>query len=294
MKTPKILLLIILCSILQFACGRIHNYPSLANQGMLPLSANNPYLGSNLFLADELSQSTYLFNFFRHRGAPTAIELIDRGTIDPVKMLLFYPRQKEVYTADRQEFQAFADGPIQSEWVVRGPYPIDRRDYSALAGLESSFNAEPKFIIHGKPYQFRFYQEQVARQVIKPVAPPPPPPQPVRKASKPAKKNVVKAQIPIESAGLPKDPKEFRPMNSDQLALYMSQGYAERDANGDLIHTVTKDSQTLTEIAKWYTGSAENAESIQKQNSLDSNNTPPLGTRVRIPKDLVKEFKQLN
>ena len=288
----RILILIILVGFLA-SCTRVQNYPTLANQGILLLSANNPYLGSNLFLGDELEESSYLFNFFRHRGAPTAIEIVDRGAVAPVKMLLFYPRDKEVFTADRQEFRAVQDGPVKFEWVVKGPYPIDRRDYSALAGIATSFNSEPKFMIHGKPYQFRYHREQVAKQVIKPVAPPKPPARkPVKK--KPKKKNVVKAQIPIESKGLPKDPKQFRPMNSDQLALYMSQGYAERDANGDLIHTVAKDTHTLEAIATWYTGSADNAVKIQGFNNIVSPDAPPLGSRIRIPFDLVKEFKQLN
>ena len=52
---------------------KITNYPSLVNQGILPVSKEQAYVGANLFLSREMEQSTFLYNFLKKRGAPDAI-----------------------------------------------------------------------------------------------------------------------------------------------------------------------------------------------------------------------------
>lgn len=125
------------------------SYPTLLNQGALALSTTNPYLGANLFISRELERSRYLFNF-KSRGAPVAVEII-QPSIGATRLLMYYPNQREVYSADFIE-------PTKREWIVRGPFEIERQDYRTLLRLDASMAGEPVFEIYGKPFRFRFNQ----------------------------------------------------------------------------------------------------------------------------------------
>jgi len=288
MKLPRFLILsfvLVLC----FSCApKVENFPSLANQGPLALSTTNPYLGANLFLSRELEQSSYLFNFFKGRGAPAAMEIVQER-FHPTRILLYYPRDKEVYAGDLLVERSTA----QRQWVVRGPYAISRRDYKDLQSMDMAMNGEPVFEIWGKPYRFRFQKEESSSE-IRPVIPLPPPPTP-----KPRKKVIYKGT----ESGVSKEPAppavptspsgEFRPLNADQQALQMAKGFAERAENGDVVHTVKSSSETLSALAKWYTGSATAAAEIGSYNGIAETDILSEGKRVRIPMKNVKQFKAM-
>jgi hypothetical protein len=273
-----------------------NTYPSLSNQGVLGLSTNNPYLGTNLFLSREMEASNYLRNFIRGNGAPVAIEIID-PPMAATRVLMFYPSKKSVYAADllvRDESR---------QWIVQGPFPIDRRDFRNLLQMELAMNGDPVFLINGK--QVRYPGElsrQAFRRVLEPAVPTPKPaakpavkrPQP---KAKPQKQLEVKAPPPtptntleIDIPGLGKD---FKPLNTDQQAYLMSKGYAERSSNGDIIHSVFSEKENLQDIAMWYTGSSDKAETIAKANGLKDGTTLVAGTRLRIPMDILKNLKAM-
>ena len=269
--------LTILAILLLNACSsQIPGYESLANQGILPLSTTNPYLATNLLLAQEAQKSDYLYNFLKFRGGPTAIEVHESRT-GPVKIIMFYPKDKEVYAADIVSKQNM------HEWMVRGPFQIERQDYRALAELDHAMAGEPIFVMNGKIERFRFEQTAPTR-VLNPKVPPTPVPTP-----RPAKKIVVKPTVKPED----QVPTDFSKMNSDQMALYMAKGFAERNTSGDLIHTVMVENETLAAIAKWYTKSESNAAAIASASGLAIDKALEKGARVKVPATLVKEAKQM-
>lgn len=286
------ILLCILCS-----CGpRVQSYPALANKGILALSGSNPYIGANLFLGKELENSPYLYSFFQSQGAPTAIELV-QNAFDPAYMLLFYYPRKEVYIAELQKVSGLR------EWITRGPYAIERDDYRSLGRIQAGIKSEALFVVNGKHVRFRFTEQSRSVRSYKPPLPKQPTatPIPVTKAKKQqtpkvksekpkteAKPTVVPTQAPPST-----NAKEFRPLNADQQALNMAKGYAERASNGDVLHSVKSEDETISKIAGWYTGSEANAKEIASANGLDESKSLSPGMRIRIPLSIVKQFKAL-
>jgi hypothetical protein len=157
-----------------------HNatFDSLANEGIIPVSTDNPYLGSNVFLAREMEDSNYLYNFIKGRGAPTAIEL--HGSSEKSASLhMYYSDKRESYTATPQ----FNSQNQTKEWIVRGPYSLDRETYRALATLHNDHGGV--FEIFGKRETFGGSAKAAQTRVIAPAFVPTPKPTPrpvVRKA----------------------------------------------------------------------------------------------------------------
>lgn len=264
-------------------------YNSLSNQGILALSTSNPYLGTNLFLAHELERSSYLYRFFEGRGAPTAIEVLEKGFSTP-RLLLFYPKDREAYAGDLYHTET------QHQWIIRGPFQIEREDYRKLARLETAMVGEPVFAIWGKPHRFRFQSSSHPVIAMKPSVPAPARIRKTPKVKKGSGKTEAKAN-PEEKKKkddeLPFDLKDFYRLNTDQKALLLSQGYAPRAENGDLLHTVRTEDEDLKMIAKWYTGSPGNAGKIAKANELDDSAPLTVGLQIRVPDSMVKQSKAM-
>ena len=93
----KIKLLIALLKLLavrsQIMCSSLDDFRSLSltNQGMLPLSSTNAYLGTNLYLARQAENSDILYNFLDSKGAPAAIEIKEADLSYP-RRILYYPK----------------------------------------------------------------------------------------------------------------------------------------------------------------------------------------------------------
>jgi hypothetical protein len=88
-------------------------------------------VGANLFLAGEMERSTYLYNFIHTKGAPQAIEA--RGESEgSSELLLFYAKNREYYSATPH-----TDPTTKTkEWIIRGPYPINREHHSLLKRID--------------------------------------------------------------------------------------------------------------------------------------------------------------
>ena len=260
---------------------RVSTFPSLVNQGQLALSTTNSSLGSNLFLSREMERSSYLHNFLHGRGAPTAIELIEEDD-HPTRLLLYYPSDKEVYAGD---LQIMGKDINAREWVVRGPYQIERKDFKNLLRMEMAMNGAPVFEINGQEVRFRNKEETPVRRIVSPLPPPIPTPKP-----KPKKKVIYQSS----GDGIQQvDPRDWRPLNTDQQAIQMAKGFAERAWNGDVIHTVKAEGESLDAIAKWYTGSSENGAKLAELNHLAAGTVPAVGGKITIPLKMVKEFKRM-
>ena len=108
---------------------------------------------------------------------------------------------------------------------------------------------------------------------------------------KPKKKTPPKIITSTGDVGIPTPVPEWKPLNSDQQALQMAQGFAERAANGDVIHTVTGESESLEALAEWYTGAPGNAKALAEANGIADGEKLAAGKRIQIPLKMIKQFK---
>jgi hypothetical protein len=288
--------LIVALSIPLIGCfGEKHPYSfeGISNRGILTLSASNPDLGGNSFLSSEMSKSPALAGFIKSRGAPHAIKVQDHK-MRADELLLFYPRESSFYLAELNSTL------IHYDWIVRGPFKITSFDSETLSKRNLELSGEPVLMINGAPTRIKANPPllpTVETQVEKPkliipptiVAIPTPKPTPIKKvAPKPVASPAKTTPAKVTPAVTP-----FKPLNFDQMAILMSQGFAERDTNGDVIHTVQKDGETLDAIAAWYAGNKSKASEIAKASGVEPGTLPSPGTRIRIPLNLVKNTKQM-
>ncbi len=288
---PIVLLVLATVSVVT-SCNRferIDTYPTLANKGILPLSTTNAYQGANLFLARELERSSYLFQFFKTKGAPTAIEIKERDFLTP-QLYLFYYSEKSAYIAELQAQKR------SRQWIVRGPYGINREDSRTLHKIGMTIEGTPVFELHNQPYRFTSQQELKIARKLEPEIPFIPPPTPVPTPEP--------TPVPLPGASGPDVPKEpekpiyedldFIPQNLDQQALMLSAGYAKKDTEtGDILHTVELSSETITAITAWYTGDAKNLAEVLKANRLMHEIALTPGEIVRVPYTLLTRVKKM-
>ena len=268
--------------------------PGLANKGILPLSSTDAFLGSNVFLAREMEHSTYLHNFIKTKGGPSAIEITE-GLDEVPHMIMFYPRLKEVYAAERLGRKVPGRKFPIVDWVIRGPFQIEREDYRALMGMELSIQADPVFFMGGKQVRFLPDREPPPSPLQQVVAalPPTPPPTPTPKPKQIEKRVTKVAEEAGEKLPTELDSKNFKPLNSDQMAIFMSKGYAERAENGDIIHTVQRPDETVSLVSRWYTGSDKAVAEIAKMNSVGLKDPLVVGARIRVPLAMIKHAKTM-
>jgi len=289
LKRPVFLLSMLIPLVLSSCSSRLNEYPSLVDKGPLPLSASNPYVGSNLFLADEFSRSDDLFNFLKGRGAPSAIEILESG-LDRPAMRMFYTRDKQLYIAELEDSQ------IARIWIVRGPFAINRQEYKRLPKGGSLGSDEPVFVFEGR--QFRFIEPPSAPPTIIALKAPQPPKPRIKTAGK---SKVIKAQGDTvtgemksgDSTATGGSVDSGPATNLDQQALAMAGRHMEKDADGNLVHTVKKSGQTMKQIVEWYAGSGENADEIASKNGVKTTDPLPVGKKVVIPAVLVRQTKPM-
>lgn len=77
-----------------------------------------------------MEESDYLYNFLKEKGAPQAIELLGSSE-QSAELQLFYSGKQEVYHATPQ----FNDQLGAKEWIVRGPYIVERTAYRQIADI---------------------------------------------------------------------------------------------------------------------------------------------------------------
>ena len=281
-----ILLALLSCSLILYSCSSgLKSYETLINQGILPISPGNAYLGTNLFLGSETSKSRILREFLRSRGAPGAIEIIE-GRFKTTRLSLFYPRQFQVYMAD------LTSSKNTYEWIIRGPYNMDREDFRKLQAVEKTNYESAPFIVDGQIERF-------VKEIPTPVPTPIPTLQPTNKPTPPKKKVKRETKVALSEtapaiptqgiAVIPSGPG----LNSDQQAIRVSKGLTELTPEGDILHKVGNASETLETIAKWYTGDPAQAKTIAEFNAIPAGSELPKGAKLKIPKAIVKNEKAL-
>jgi len=245
-------------------------YGSLVGAGVLPVSTTNAYVGTNLFLSSEFEKSKVLFEFFRSRGAPLAIE-----RKSDTSLIFYYPKEKEFFLAD------LISDKFKYNWITKGPFKMGRAEFLKISNLTGILD-DPLFASKGQVFRFKERIIPTPTPVIIIQTPKPKKPSIKKKPSTPTLEATTETPTPTP---LPSK------MNFDQMAIQMSLGFAERSANGDVIHTVTKEGETMRKLAEWYTGSPTNGDLIASMNGVSADAEIVVGTRIAIPEKLVTQFK---
>jgi hypothetical protein len=154
-----------------------------------------------------MEESRYLYNFMKEKGAPQAIELNGRE-IDRSELKLFYSGRQEMYTAVPQFDRSLGT----KEWIVRGPYALERTAYRQVSGLPSG---------QGGVFQIRGRREILGGELratetrsIAPVFIEPPLPKVTKRSAK-----IKKAKQPAPGTVLTTEDPLKNPSNLDQQAL---------------------------------------------------------------------------
>lgn len=295
---------------------KITNYPSLVNQGILPVSKEQAYVGANLFLSREMEQSTFLYNFLKKQGAPDAIEIV-RRSFNNDRFFLYYYDAKEVYIADPKILKN-----NRREWIIKGPRIPNWRDLKNIRNVMDTSKKDTPFLIDGKEMYFssnvnginrsNIIENDIDSKIVDVSKLPKVPPQRkiVRKKYTPQKKVVKKVSTEVkktQSVEAPsvdqsgnedflkdlEDLTTYKPINLDKMAIAMSKGYARRDNMGNVVHTVKSYTETLQAISFWYTGNEINAVEIEKFNSLEDASNLKIGQNILIPFRMLKNVKQM-
>jgi hypothetical protein len=263
MRTRITILTLLLALTVTIGCraARQSRFSNLHGEGILPVSVDNPYVGTNLLLASEAQQSRYLYNFLKKRGVPNGLEVSDKG----FRIKLYYPKHKEVYYAHFKE----------EEWVVRGPYGIPRHSYHLARSLYLHDPGEPLLEIWGKTVRLKqapAIRTKVPDKYKSFIFPTRIPQKRVKAKSK------IILPIPTPTVALPK--------NFDQQALDLDKNKIKKS---DLLHTVTTTNETLITISQWYTGDATNIIEVRKANNINPNDKLTIGQKILIPASLIKK-----
>ncbi len=200
----RVLVTTLLTTAVACSTGRSSTFSSLSEQGILAVSSDNPYVGANIFLSNEMEESRYLYNFMKEKGAPEAIELSGRD-VEKSELKLFYSGRQEMYTAVPQFDRSLG----VKEWIVRGPYALDRASYRQVISLPSERGGV--FLISGRREVLGGTLQAAETRMIAPVFIEPPRPK-VTKRRAPATK------APASTVAIAEDPLK-NPANLDQQAL---------------------------------------------------------------------------
>ena len=186
------------------AAGSPSTFSSLSEQGVLAVSTENPFVGANIFLSNEMEESRYLYNFMKEKGAPQAIELTGRE-ISESELKMYYSSRQEMYTAVPEFDRSLG----KKEWIVRGPYALDRASYRQVISLPSGQGGV--FQVFGRREVLGGEMRAAETRVIPPVYIEPPQPKPVKRKVKPK-------ATPPQKVAVEDDPLK-NPSNLDQQAL---------------------------------------------------------------------------
>lgn len=267
---------------------KVEPYSTLANKGIVPLSGVNPNVGSNLFIAREAERSSVLYGFLRGRGAPRALELLSND-FEPLKAFFYYPREREYYVAELEQRDKYY------EWITRGPYRIERRLLREFSALREGTDREPVFVIEGRMMRFKEIESAPPRIVAPPIpmptVTPTPRPRPARPKATPIPQGTPAPGIVVKPTS--DDPLEGKLINSDLLAIIVSQGFADRELNGDLVHSVIEDGEPIARIAKWYTGTEANAKVLAEASGIPVDKPLIKGQKILVPRPLLKRFRPM-
>lgn len=251
----------------------------LKNRGLVPLSADNPYLAANLLVSKEMDKSEELRGFVQHRGAPAAIE-VEKGTFSALVMKFYYPERDEYYSLE----------DVENTWIISGPFTIPASDlgkvavYTRKTAMTPRLAREEQSLPAGVPPLPAADTQQTVAAPSKPQGFQSPPlpefhaPQPVSGAPSTARETEVSDEATLIR----------------KIAASSPQTAAEITPRGDVVHYVTYPGETLSIISRWYTETRDNAGRLARINELKNPDRLALGDQIVIPAYLVKNKHRLS
>jgi hypothetical protein len=304
-RTYKSLVRIVFLGLLavsQSACSSgSSNYlrKDLANTGPMILSRDNPYIASNLFVANECSESAFMDGFVKHRGAPDAIEVTDKY-FKPFRVYFFYLQSREAYL--------FEEG--SKEWIIRGPQRIPDEVIGRFGDVRSTAGKSAPLVNAPTGPSSPVSPEEKENSVTETnlgVAPAPTPSVQLGSQYRKRKSATLRpTDMPPEDNYATEEPTTTPPILTKHgesagrsalepaapAALPSSKAYSDSFPT-DIVHQVTYPRETLRMIASWYTDSPENAARIARINGIENPNVLQLDQRVRIPGYLLKRTEPM-
>lgn len=262
MKIQAIFL--VLFTSLLSGCGLIGSHDNgvismLSNRGPVSLSDENPYIASNVLLAQEIEQSNTLKGFIEHQGKPDAIQ-IEKGIFRPTVMYFYYANSKEAYILRRNKDQ-------ENEWLIVGPTGLPEE---LARRIKPAQHTPPLVNSRARPSTSeQYYQNQ--------------------QKNYPEEREIQVIYEEPADIGRPQQVQEPIEQELDPAAFSRVTNQRVIDApSGDIIHKVSYTGETLRLIAEWYTGDVQNAGRLSKINSLNDANMLHLNQVIRIPRYLIK------
>jgi hypothetical protein len=267
----------------------------------VPLSPQNPFLAANLLLARESERSTELAGFIRYRGAPPALELLQEN-FGNLTMQFYYPKKNESYALEN----------VMGTWVIRGPLPIETEKLRDVMFATRDIEGEPLLLPPREP-EPRSDGPTEAVAVASERLPSASELDPPRREITPGE------QIPLGSQGFrsstanPPRPRlsdnaregdsntslPGRETSAEQERIIQtiiaatSRQLAEASPEGDIVHYVTFEGESLSLIARWYTYERTNVDRLARINNLTSPDRLQVGDTIIIPKYLAKNKVRL-
>ncbi len=244
----------------------------LQNRGIVPLSAENPYIAANALLYKEMQSSEELKGFINHRGAPEAID-VEKGYFSNLKISLYYTLKGEFFSAEQTE----------NIWVINGPFKIDPKKNEEIKKV-SIFKQGHRKILLPKP------DPTASATPIKEITVSPAPAV-NSKVSKAISQITPTAVVTVATITTSEKIDSISTIHN--LVLEYGKTQAEMSPRGDVVHYISYPGETLQMITRWYTFDISNQQKIMRINHLTDKNLNP-GDSVIIPGYLVKNKYILN
>ena len=252
----------LILALLAVGCGstsRLNNglISRLNNRGPVALSTDNPFLAANLLVSREMQKSEEVKGFVEHSGAPSAIE-VRRSTFSPLVINFYYVERGEFYT-----FEELLDG-----WLISGPFQLSAESISKITHMISSNAGEPKLAVLSSPIEHDSHPVPVLDQI-----------EPTET------QNGTQPQVSTKELQAQK--------NIKQIVKDTPHLEGEITPKGDLVHYVTMPGETLSILARWYTGDRDNAGRLARINKLTDPNTLSIGDSLLVPSYLLNNKNRL-
>ena len=205
-------------------------------------------------MASQIEQSSELYNFFKLNGAPQAFRL-RTPIFGDLRLELYYPERQVVYSSSGKKKQAF--------FIWEEPKPDEGLWNLAAVDLIDHKSIVPVFTVWDTEMRFAYYPE-------------------LRSSAG----KIARSESALEFY---RDTNIKTYTNSD--ASRFSQGLAEKNTQGDILHRVKTQSENLMEVSEWYTGSSDNVLNIAAYNKIPANAELQKGQLLVIPASLISNEK---
>ena len=277
----------------------------LANRGSYLITDKDPYLAPNLMLDRELGSDPDIRGFLKTKGKPFAIQ-VQKGFLSPLTVFLYYPEKGETYRLEK--------GGLL--WLISGPEPLEGDELQQILALASTptelptvdsssddsdektdESSAPSPTTHSKIlFQPEKSHSDASRSGTSLSEGDGDDMGPIHEGKNleltPSHSESTKrvASTTNESAENNRSVKKTGTFKEKVQALVREtkSGEAELTPKGDVVHYVSFDGETLSNVAAWYTYDKSNVGKIARINQRKADDKLALGDSIVIPSYLVR------